>query len=141
MSEVYAGGCACGAIRYEIRGEPLVENHCQCRDCQRKSGTGHGSYLAFPRAGVELRGEATRWDTRGDSGNTKTQAFCPVCGSPVYLTPAAAPDVFIVHAASLDDPSRFRPQMVTYGIRGYAWDRIDPALPKFDRMPPAGNVD
>jgi hypothetical protein len=25
---------------------------------------------------------------------------------------------------------------VTYGGRGYAWDHIDPALPKFDKMPP-----
>ena len=50
MSEAYTGGCACGAIRYEISAEPLVMNDCQCRDCQRKSGTGHGSYLTFPRA-------------------------------------------------------------------------------------------
>ena len=48
MSEAYTGGCACGAIRYEISGEPMVMNDCQCRDCQRKSGTGHGSYLTFP---------------------------------------------------------------------------------------------
>jgi len=26
--------------------------------------------------------------------------------------------------------------MVTYGVRGYAWDHLDPALPKFDKMPP-----
>jgi len=26
--------------------------------------------------------------------------------------------------------------MVTYGVRGYAWDRPDPALPIFDKMPP-----
>jgi hypothetical protein len=26
---------------------------------------------------------------------------------------------------------------VTYGVRGYGWDHIDPALPKFDRMPPS----
>jgi hypothetical protein len=25
---------------------------------------------------------------------------------------------------------------VTYGVRGYAWDHLDPALPKFDKMPP-----
>ena len=35
MSEAYTGGCACGAIRYEISGEPMVSNDCQCRDCQR----------------------------------------------------------------------------------------------------------
>ena len=45
--------CACGAIRFEIAGEPLFQNDCQCRDCQRKSGTGHGSYLTFPREGVK----------------------------------------------------------------------------------------
>jgi hypothetical protein len=41
-----------------------------------------------------------------------------------------------VHAASLDDPSRYKPQIVTYHGRGYAWDHVDPALPKFDKMPP-----
>jgi hypothetical protein len=137
MNEAYTGGCACGAIRYEISAEPMVQNDCQCRDCQRKSGTGHGSYLTFPdRRNVKLEGEATHWDIVGDSGNVKTRAFCPTCGSPVYLTFVAMPDLFTVHAASLDDPSRYKPQMVTYGVRGYAWDHIDPALPKFDKMPP-----
>lgn len=136
MSQTYTGGCACGAIRYEIPAEPLFMNHCQCRDCQRKSGTGHGSYLTFPNAGVKREGEAKHWDIVGDSGNVKTRAFCPTCGSPVYMTFAAMSDVFTVHAASLDDPGRFKPQVVTYGVRGYAWDHIDPALTKFDKMPP-----
>jgi hypothetical protein len=136
MSEAYTGGCACGAIRYEISGAPLFENHCQCLDCQHKSGTGHGSYLTFTRSGVKLTGEAKQWGIVADSGNVKNRAFCPTCGSPVYVTYAAMQDVFTVHAASLDDPRRFKPQMVTYGVRGYAWDYLDPALPKVDKMPP-----
>ncbi|MEO8153866.1 MAG: GFA family protein [Rhizobacter sp.] len=136
MNQAYTGGCACGAIRYEISGEPLFQNHCQCRDCQRKSGTGHGSYLTFTRGGVRKRGEASHWDLVGDSGNTKTRAFCPTCGSPVYMTFAAMPDIFTVHAASLDDPHRYRPQVVTYTARALEWDFLDPALPKFDKMPP-----
>jgi hypothetical protein len=136
MSKPYSGGCACGAIRFEIVGEPMVSNHCQCRDCQRMSGTGHGSYLTFARDGVKLNGEATLWQMMGDSGNAKTRAFCPACGSPVYMTFAAMPDVFTVHATSLDDPGRFAPQMVTYGVRGHAWDHLDPTLQKFDKMPP-----
>ena len=136
MSNAYTGGCACGAIRYEISVEPMVMNDCQCRHCQRKSGTGHGSYLTFPRrADVKLEGEATHWDMVGDSGNVKTRAFCPRCGSPVYLTFAAMPDLFTVHAASLDDPGRYKPQMVTYTVRGYVWDYIDPHLPRFEKMP------
>ena len=34
MTKRYSGGCACGAIRYETGSEPIVEIHCQCRDCQ-----------------------------------------------------------------------------------------------------------
>jgi hypothetical protein len=138
MSEAYTGGCACGAIRYEIPGEPLVMNDCQCRDCQHRSGTGHGSYLSFGgRTSVKLEGEAKHWDVVADNGNVKKHAFCPTCGSPVYLTFSMMPDVFTVHAGSLDDPNRYKPQVVTYGVSGHAWDRVDPALPKFDKMPPA----
>ncbi|MGF6178520.1 GFA family protein [Ensifer sp. 4252] len=137
MSKAYIGGCACGAIRYQISGEPIFSNDCQCRDCQRESGTGHGSHLSFRRDGVKLEGKATLWDMVADSGNVKTRAFCPTCGSPVYMTFAAMPDVFTVRAASLDDPSRYKPDAVTYGSRGYSWDQLDPALPKFDKMPPA----
>ena len=102
------------------------------------SGTGHGSYLTFQsRTKVSLTGAAKHRDVIADSGNVKTHAFCPSCGTPVYLTFAAMPDLFTVHAASLDDPSRYAPQVVTYGVRGHPWDRVDPALPKFDTMPAA----
>jgi hypothetical protein len=138
MSRAYTGGCACGAIRYEISDEPIMMSDCQCRDCQRQSGTGHGSYVAFPdRKKVKLEGEAKHWTLVGDSGNPKTRAFCPTCGVPLHVMFSAAPDVFIIHTASLDDPSRYKPQLVTYTVSGYAWDCIDPALPRFDKMPPA----
>jgi len=136
MSETYRGGCACGAIRYEIANVPFVQNDCQCLDCQRMSGTGHGSYLTFSREGVRQTGEAKHWDLVGDSGHVKTRAFCPACGSPVYMTFSAMPEVFTVHAASLDDPGRYSPQVVTYHVRGHAWDHLDSALPKFNQMPP-----
>ena len=132
----YTGGCACGAIRYSISGEPMVSTDCQCRGCQRESGTGHASHLAFARNGVTMTGEAAHWDMVGDSGNVKTRSFCPTCGSPVYMTFAAMPDVLTVRAASLDDPGHYKPQMVLYTVRGHAWDHVAPDLPQFERMPP-----
>src|SRR5258708_16525907 len=120
-----------------MTGVAMVESDCQRRDCQRKSGTGHGFYLTFPDSkSVKLEGKAKHWDIVADSGNVKTRAFCPTCGSPVYMTFTAMPDLFAVHAASLDDPRRFKPQKVMYGVRGYAWDHIDSALPKFPHIPP-----
>ena len=136
MGAAWTGGCACGAIRYETPAEPLVQNHCQCRDCQKRSGTGHGSWLTFPRrAEMRITGDANTWRVAADNGNEKVHAFCPTCGTPVHLTFSLAPDMIAVPAASLDDPGRFTPQAVTYGVRGHRWDTLDPALPKFERMP------
>jgi hypothetical protein len=137
MIKPFTGGCACGKIRFEIPSEPIAMVDCQCRDCQRTSGTGHGSYLVFTdRNKVKVSGDASLWPMTGDSGNVKSRRFCPTCGAPVFLTFAAVPDLFTVHAASLDEPGRYSPQMVTYTMRALPWDQVDPALPKFETMPP-----
>jgi hypothetical protein len=137
MSKFYAGGCACGAIRYETGSEPVFQNHCQCIDCRKRSGTGHGSYLTFPqRSEVKVTGTASQWRVTADSGNDKVHAFCPTCGTPVYLTFVAMPDLIAIHAASLDDPDLFVPQALTYSGRGPAWDTMDPSLAAFEKMPP-----
>ena len=112
-----------------------MAGHCQCRDCQRMTGTGHASHLGFPRPAVKLHGKATLWEKAADSGNKVIRAFCPTCGSPVYTTNSGMPDFFVVEAASLDDPARFVPQMVVYTSSGFAWDHLDPSLPRFAKMP------
>lgn len=135
-SEHYTGGCSCGAIRYDIPSEPIFSNHCHCATCQGRSGTGHGSYATFMAEGVKVEGEATRWDVPAESGVMKKHAFCPTCGSPVFLTIPDAPQYFIIHAGSLDDPERYVPQVVTYAGSAFGWDRPDPSLAQFEKMPP-----
>lgn len=136
MTSPYTGGCACGAVRYETDSEPIFQNHCHCLDCQKRSGTGHASYLTFPqRAHVRIIGEVTQWRVAGDSGSEKVHSFCPVCGGSVFLTQVAAPDLIAMHAGSLDDPGLFRPHAVTYGVRAHPWDKPDQALQVFERMP------
>ena len=110
MSDAYTGGCACGAIRYEVSGEPMAQNICQCRQCQRQTGTGHATFLAFSGADVSVQGKAGYWETVGENGTVKQAAFCPTCGSPVYFTLPALPDIFLLLAGNLDDPGRYRPQ-------------------------------
>ena len=136
MSQSYTGGCACGAVRYEVLGEPILMVDCQCRQCQRESGTGNSSSLTFQAAEVKLHGEAQHWDFVGDSGIAKSRGFCPHCGSPVYITFPQMPDVFNVRVGSLDNPERYKPEMAFWTSTGYAWDHLDPAIPKLREMPP-----
>lgn len=136
MSKAYTGGCLCGAVRYEIEAEPMVAGHCQCRDCQRMTGAGHSSMLAFPRPAVRITGPLKGYGVKADSGNTATRSFCGECGAFVAASSSGMPDMVTIAATSLDDPSRFVPQMVVYTRSGHAWDALDPALPKFEHMPP-----
>jgi hypothetical protein len=138
MRNQYSGGCACGALRYETGAEPVFSNHCQCSDCQKRSGTGHSSYLTFPdKAEVTVSGEAKTWTVRADSGFDKHHAFCPRCGTPVYLTFDRMPNIFTVHATSLDDPSLFAPTVITYAGSALAWDDMSPTLTAFETSPSA----
>lgn len=132
------GGCACGAVRYEITGEPVMAGHCQCRDCQRMTGTGHASMLAVPAPAIRMTGTLKYHRSTADSGSTVARGFCPECGSFISGTSSAMPQLTTVAAASLDDPSQFRPQLVVYTCSAQPWDRMDPALPQFERMPPMG---
>jgi hypothetical protein len=110
---------------------------CQCRQCQYSSGTGHQSHLTFVAAEVKVEGQASLWQSVGEGGTVKERGFCPTCGSAIYMTFPAVPDIFIVTPASLDDPSRYQPDLVSWTVAGHAWDHLDPAVPRFEKMPPA----
>lgn len=123
------GRCACGAIHYSIIAEPGFAFHCQCRQCQRASGTGHASLFVVPKDAVALEGELKFFAQTADDGATISRGFCPDCGSPLLGKSTGFPDVLIVTAASLDDPTRFTPQKVVFSASAQPWDHVDPALP------------
>jgi hypothetical protein len=130
------GGCACRAVRYEAQAEPLMAIQCQCKDCQRATGTGHNCAMAFPKDQVKLTGKLKYYDVKADSGSTVSRGFCPECGSPVASKSTGFSEMTILTAGSLDDPSIFKPGIAVYAARGQDWDHMDPEIPRFPLMPP-----
>ena len=51
------GGCLCGAIRYQIAGEPVSRSLCHCRSCRHAAGSGPVAWVTFREDDVTLRGE------------------------------------------------------------------------------------
>jgi hypothetical protein len=124
----FQGGCTCGAIRYESSVDPQFSFHCQCRQCQRASGTGHASLLAVPTDALTIRGALKLHDQKADSGSTVSRGFCSTCGSPILNKSSGYPDVRFIHAASLDDPSVFKPKKLVWSASAQPWDYVDPDL-------------
>ena len=131
------GGCLCGAVRYESTGEPTFSLLCHCRDCQRASGSAYNAAVRVPAAGFRITsGTPKLYVKAADSGNTVTRAFCPECGSPLFLQVSARPDLVGIRVGTLDDPSGFRPQAHIFVKSAQPWDHMDPALPQYETYPP-----
>lgn len=130
------GGCLCGAVRYEIEGEPIMAGHCHCLDCQKASGAGHASHAMFPEGALMLTGMLSEYSRLADSDATVTRYFCPICGSGIYARSSGMPGVITVNVGALDEPGRILMQMRVYDRSRRAWDAIDPGLPAFEATPP-----
>ena len=132
-----AGGCLCGAVRYQVEGEPVWAVLCHCRDCQRSSGTGHVPVMGMPKSSFTVSGQTTTYTARGSSGLGSVRHFCPTCGSLLFGTTAVAPDAVSIYVGTLDDPSVFQPDTVMFKRDRHPWDITAGELTEFDTMPTA----
>jgi hypothetical protein len=126
----FSGGCACGMVRYTIDAEPISGFQCQCHICQRETGTGHSSIFVFARNALSVTGEVREISREADSGAIKRKGFCANCRSPIYNKPEEKPQFIGIYVGTLDDASSFRPSIVLFCSRGYAWDHLDPNVPR-----------
>ncbi|OHX37035.1 hypothetical protein BJL95_20325 [Methylomonas sp. LWB] len=127
MSE-FKGGCMCGAIRYELQTEPRLSFLCQCRQCQRITGTGHSAEFVASEADTMISGALKFYELTADSGNIVTSGFCPTCGNPVLKKSSGYPGMLFFHAATLDNPTVFKPQTVFWAASHQPWDYVNPDL-------------
>ena len=134
MTIFLTGGCACGSIRYECTAKPMLEYKCHCRACQRASGSGFVPLLWVPTDKIELTGnEPKYYAVISDSGRELKRGFCPDCGSLVMFQPDF-PGIAIVVAASLDNPSEFKPDTEIWTTSAQPWDLLDSSLRQFEQQ-------
>jgi hypothetical protein len=132
-----AGGCLCGAVRYEIKAEaPLGARQCWCRVCQYLgAGTGVVSAL-FRTEDVAVSGPLTDYVCKADSGATMHRRFCTLCGTDVFSESEERPAVIFVRAGSLDDPNLAAPTAIIWPQSAPKWACFDPNLPRIEGQPP-----
>ncbi len=136
MVAPFKGGCRCGAIRYQASTEPLAVMNCHCRDCQYSSGGGFTTVAVLPAAAFALtKGAPKSFTVKGDSGNDVTRFFCETCGTPLYSQPPGGA-IVPLRVATLDDPSWLKMSGALYTSSAQPWAHIDPALLRFEKMPP-----
>jgi hypothetical protein len=121
---VRVGGCFCGAVRFSVRGEPLVVGTCHCADCRKATGAAFVFYADWPRSAFTSTGQTQAF---------KGRSFCPACGSRVFHLSESTAEVMI---GALDDaPGDLRPSREGWTVRREHWLVPIPDAVQFARDP------
>lgn len=130
------GSCLCGAVAFEVTGQPMFMQSCHCQRCRRARGAAHGTHIFY-------RMEQFRW-TRGTQvlGEYKvpearffTVSFCRQCGSAVPKI-SSERGLAVIPAGGLDTDPQMRPQRHIFVNYKAPWFEITDDLPQFLEGPP-----
>jgi hypothetical protein len=112
-AKVMTGGCACGAIRYQLTAPPLIVHACHCRDCQRITGSAFVINLWMESEAVVAEGlKPASYTLAGGTGKPHEVFFCPRCGVYLWSLYHGAPGDFrFVRAGTLDDARSITPDV------------------------------
>ncbi|MCC7493172.1 MAG: GFA family protein [Fimbriimonadaceae bacterium] len=127
---VNRGGCFCGAVRYEVTGQPLQRSVCYCAGCRRASGAANVPWITVRTAQFRLlQGElrevrSDRYAARSCDGCGGVRSFCPRCGTPLlFVGDDRAGREVDVTVGSLDAPQAFAPDEESFPEQRLPWDR------------------
>jgi len=135
--ETHTGGCLCGAIRYEVTGEPVRAAHCHCDDCRRATGASFATNVFFKETDIKiLQGTPKQFRHAADSGNIMTKEFCSDCGSQIFGIGSGSAGIRHVKAGTLDDASFVQPQIEVYTSKKLPFTRLSDNTEHFETTRP-----
>jgi hypothetical protein len=106
------GGCLCGAVRYEVRGAPLMVVACHCRDCQKRTSSAYSMNLpVWTRDFALVAGAPREIERRSPSGFLTRHIYCNDCMSRLASMPERSPATVSVRPGTLDDTSWLVPTL------------------------------
>jgi hypothetical protein len=125
------GSCLCGALQFEVSGEPARFFHCHCSRCRKSTGTGHASNLFISNAELTWTGDMALMNTfKLPEAQRFARTFCTRCGGPLPREMGDSGQVF-VPAGTLDDEPNITPQARIFQDSKASWSCTGDQVPCF----------
>ncbi len=136
MEIPFEGGCACGRTRFQCSAYPLAMYNCHCHGCQKSAGAPYVPWIALNSGKVRISGEHTFVKTHVHEDPHANRAVCAECGTTVFAFSETMPDVLLLNAMALDDPSWYCPVADIWTAEAQPWVCVDRQIPKVFKSPP-----
>ncbi len=133
----FKGGCLCGAIRYEVKSDPVRVANCHCDDCRKATGASFATNVFVKEEDVViLQGAPRRFQHTADSGSTMTKEFCADCGSQLFGFGSRGQGIKHVKVGSIDDASFVRPVVDVFVSKALPFIRLPDDTEHFEKGRP-----
>jgi len=133
MAKPLEGGCACGAIRYRLKSEPMFVHCCHCRDCQRQTGSAFVLNALIETDRIEiLSGKPEPVGMPTDSGRPHDIYRCPACRIAVWSDYGRRPALRFVRVGTLDEASALPPDVHIFARSKLPWVGLPKEVPAFE---------
>lgn len=129
MNQAITGGCACGGVRYEVRGPLRDVIACHCVQCRRTSGHFVAATACRRPAFNLLNGATLKWYVAVPGFR---RGFCSECGSSLFFEEEGGERVSIA-AGSLDQPQGLTIAAHIFASEAGDYYEIDPGVPVSQR--------
>src|SRR5689334_4688534 len=106
MTEVYAGRCLCGEVRFEARGNPKWVRWCHCESCRRHSGAPASVFVSFDDDAVTTKGTIAMFQ----SSPGVERGFCARCGSTLTCSNQRLPGETHYYVGVFERAAELRPK-------------------------------
>ena len=127
-----AGGCLCGAVRFEVT-EPLESaGYCHCTRCQRRTGTAASAQARVAPGSLRIVAgeEHVRCWQPPDHGYAK--CFCGLCGGALWSRHPEDDSRISVRLGAFDSDPGIRPSYRQFTAYAAAWEPLpDDGLERF----------
>ena len=136
----FSGGCLCGAIRYEVNGDPVRVAHCHCDDCRKATGSSFATNVFVKQDDlVILQGTPRSYEHTADSGSTMTKEFCADCGSQLFGSGSRSTGVKNVKVGTIDDVAAIpaiQPRIEVFTSKKLPFTRLSDETEHFEKGRP-----
>jgi hypothetical protein len=124
------GGCFCGAVRYLVKGPPVVATLCHCRSCRLAAGAPSVAWVVLRAADLTFTAcEPARFE----SSPRVWRTFCSKCGTSLTYQWETEPETIDVTTASLDCPNDFAPTKEIWLDHKLAWESLNGSIPQYSQ--------
>jgi hypothetical protein len=125
------GGCLCGGVRYEYRGEIAELSLCHCSQCRKAQGSAYVAVCPIETKDfVLLTGRELLKEYRATPN--KARVFCSNCGSPLYSKRDDLPNALRLRVGTIETPFECKSTYHIHVASKAAWEHISDSYRHFD---------